>query len=125
MPIFGLDYKDEPDDGAAWLAQHGNPYRLSVVDADGRVGIDYGVYGVPETFVIDKHGIIRYKQIGPITPRCCTTRSCRWCASCKCKDASAAVLAVAALLLALALPPARGRARGRAAGRRPGARAAR
>ena len=53
--------------GIAWLEQHGDPYRLSVVDADGRVGIDWGVYGVPETFVVDKQGIIRYKQIGPVT----------------------------------------------------------
>ena len=71
MPVVGLDYKDEPDDGRAWLAQNGDPYTASVVDRDGRVGIDYGVYGVPETFVIDKAGVIRYKQIGPITPRRC------------------------------------------------------
>jgi cytochrome c biogenesis protein CcmG, thiol:disulfide interchange protein DsbE len=68
VPVYGLDYKDKPDDGLAWLAQHGNPYAESLVDRDGRVGIDYGVYGVPETFVIDKTGIIRYKQIGPLTP---------------------------------------------------------
>jgi len=67
VPVYGLDYKDQPDDGRAWLAQHGNPYTASIVDRDGRVGIDYGVYGVPETFVIDKTGIIRYKQIGPLT----------------------------------------------------------
>jgi cytochrome c biogenesis protein CcmG/thiol:disulfide interchange protein DsbE len=67
VPVYGLDYKDKPDDGRAWLAQHGNPYTASIVDRDGRVGIDYGVYGVPETFVIDKTGIIRYKQIGPLT----------------------------------------------------------
>ena len=53
--------------GLAWLAEHGNPYQLSAVDADGRVGIDYGVYGVPETYLIDKAGTIRYKQIGPLT----------------------------------------------------------
>jgi cytochrome c biogenesis protein CcmG/thiol:disulfide interchange protein DsbE len=52
----------------AWLARHGDPYALSVLDMDGRVGIDYGVYGVPETYLIDKKGIIRFKQIGPITP---------------------------------------------------------
>jgi cytochrome c biogenesis protein CcmG/thiol:disulfide interchange protein DsbE len=67
VPIVGLNYKDEPAAGIRWLAQHGDPYKLSVVDRDGRVGIDYGVYGVPETFVVDRHGIIRYKQIGPIT----------------------------------------------------------
>ena len=68
VPIIGLNYKDKRDDGLAWLGKLGNPYALSAYDADGRVGIDYGVYGVPETFVIDKQGVIRYKQIGPITP---------------------------------------------------------
>jgi cytochrome c biogenesis protein CcmG/thiol:disulfide interchange protein DsbE len=67
VPIIGLNYKDEPAAGMKWLAQNGNPYDLSVVDRDGRVGIDFGVYGVPETFLIDKEGTIRYKQIGPIT----------------------------------------------------------
>jgi cytochrome c biogenesis protein CcmG/thiol:disulfide interchange protein DsbE len=67
VPIYGLDYKDKPDAGRTWLAQNGNPYTASAVDLDGRVGIDYGVYGVPETFIVDKQGIVRYKQIGPIT----------------------------------------------------------
>jgi cytochrome c biogenesis protein CcmG, thiol:disulfide interchange protein DsbE len=67
-PLVGLDYKDQPTAARAWLAQHGNPYALTALDADGRVGIDYGVYGVPETYVIDKAGVIRYKQIGPVTP---------------------------------------------------------
>jgi len=67
VPIYGLDYKDKRADGMAWLSQAGNPYVLSAVDLDGRVGIDYGVYGVPETYLIDKQGIIRYKQIGAIT----------------------------------------------------------
>jgi cytochrome c biogenesis protein CcmG/thiol:disulfide interchange protein DsbE len=67
VPIIGLDYKDLPADGKRWLADNGDPYDLSVMDRDGRVGIDYGVYGVPETFLIDKTGTIRYKQIGPIT----------------------------------------------------------
>jgi cytochrome c biogenesis protein CcmG/thiol:disulfide interchange protein DsbE len=67
VPIIGLNYKDKPDAATAWLAQLGNPYNLSVKDTDGRIGIEYGVYGVPETFVIDKNGVIRYKQIGPIT----------------------------------------------------------
>jgi cytochrome c biogenesis protein CcmG/thiol:disulfide interchange protein DsbE len=67
-PIYGLNYKDRREDGIAWLARFGDPYRVSVVDADGRIGIDYGVYGVPETYVIDKRGVIRYKQIGPVTP---------------------------------------------------------
>jgi cytochrome c biogenesis protein CcmG/thiol:disulfide interchange protein DsbE len=67
VPIIGLDYKDDPAAGKRWLADNGDPYDLSVMDHDGRVGIDYGVYGVPETFLIDKTGTIRYKQIGPIT----------------------------------------------------------
>ena len=88
LPIVGLNYKEVRGDGetdvkklaadaeitltrqraAAWLERHGNPYTLSVLDMDGRVGIDYGVYGVPETYLIDKKGVIRFKQIGPITP---------------------------------------------------------
>ena len=67
VPIYGLNYKDSRDDGMRWLTQFGNPYVVSAFDGDGRVGIDYGVYGVPETYVIDKAGIIRYKQIGPVT----------------------------------------------------------
>jgi cytochrome c biogenesis protein CcmG/thiol:disulfide interchange protein DsbE len=67
VPIVGLDYKDDPAAGIQWLRQHGDPYDLSVVDRDGAVGIDYGVYGVPETFLIDKAGVIRYKHIGPVT----------------------------------------------------------
>jgi cytochrome c biogenesis protein CcmG/thiol:disulfide interchange protein DsbE len=86
-PIIGLNYKEVRGDGetdlsrltpeteqaqvreraAAWLSERGNPYLLTALDIDGRVGIDYGVYGVPETYVIDKTGIIRYKQIGPLT----------------------------------------------------------
>ncbi|MCX7891713.1 MAG: DsbE family thiol:disulfide interchange protein [Burkholderiales bacterium] len=68
LPIVGLNYKDDPADAKAWLAQFGDPYLLSVADRDGRVGIDFGVYGVPETFLIDKTGTIRFKHIGPITP---------------------------------------------------------
>ena len=68
VPVYGLDYKDKPDQALAWLAQNGDPYTSSIADPDGRVGIDYGVYGVPETFLIDKAGVIRYKQIGPLTP---------------------------------------------------------
>jgi cytochrome c biogenesis protein CcmG, thiol:disulfide interchange protein DsbE len=67
VPVYGLDYKDKPDRALAWLSQNGDPYTVSVVDPDGRVGIDYGVYGVPETFLIDKTGVVRYKQIGPLT----------------------------------------------------------
>jgi cytochrome c biogenesis protein CcmG/thiol:disulfide interchange protein DsbE len=68
VPLIGLDYKDQRPDALAWLQRHGDPYDFSVVDADGRVGIDYGVYGVPETYLIDKAGVIRFKQIGPVTP---------------------------------------------------------
>lgn len=68
VPIYGLNYKDRPEDAKRWLAQFGDPYQFSVVDFDGKVGIDYGVYGVPETFVIDKQGVIRHKVIGPVTP---------------------------------------------------------
>ncbi len=68
LNIYGLNYKDQPNDAKGWLAQHGgNPYTAIAVDFDGRVGIDYGVYGVPETFLIDKQGVIRHKVIGPIT----------------------------------------------------------
>jgi len=67
VPIYGLNYKDQRDTAMQWLKQFGNPYEISIVDADGKVGIDYGVYGVPETYVIDKQGIIRYKHIGPVT----------------------------------------------------------
>jgi cytochrome c biogenesis protein CcmG/thiol:disulfide interchange protein DsbE len=65
--LIGIDYKDTDDAGSDVLKQNGNPYQTVVTDADGRVGIDYGVYGVPETYVIDRQGVIRYKQIGPIT----------------------------------------------------------
>ncbi|MDP2168908.1 MAG: DsbE family thiol:disulfide interchange protein [Rhodocyclaceae bacterium] len=67
-PLVGLNYKDKREDGIRWLARFGDPYLLSAVDSDGRVGINYGVYGVPETYVIDKAGVIRFKQIGPVTP---------------------------------------------------------
>ena len=88
ITLVGLNYKEVRGDGAfdmdkisaeneralaveradTWLKRHGDPYALSVLDLDGRVGIDYGVYGVPETYVIDKEGVIRFKHIGPITP---------------------------------------------------------
>jgi cytochrome c biogenesis protein CcmG/thiol:disulfide interchange protein DsbE len=67
VPVVGMDYKDTATEAEQWLTERGNPYLLSAVDADGRVGIDYGVYGVPETYVIDKAGVIAYKQIGPVT----------------------------------------------------------
>ena len=68
VPIYGLDYKDERVPGMRWLVGNGNPYTASLFDQDGRVGIDWGVYGVPETFIIDQAGTIRYKHIGPLTP---------------------------------------------------------
>lgn len=66
-PVIGLDYKDKREDALAMLAKQGNPYLLSAFDGNGRVGIDYGVYGVPETYIIDKAGVIRFKHIGPLT----------------------------------------------------------
>ena len=68
IPIYGLNYKDKPTDAISWLNELGDPYVLSVSDLDGRVGIDYGVYGAPETFLIDRDGVIRLKHIGPVTP---------------------------------------------------------
>jgi cytochrome c biogenesis protein CcmG, thiol:disulfide interchange protein DsbE len=65
--IVGLNYKDDPEAANKWLETLGNPYNDSVMDADGRIGIEWGVYGVPETFVIDKKGIVRYKHTGPVT----------------------------------------------------------
>jgi cytochrome c biogenesis protein CcmG/thiol:disulfide interchange protein DsbE len=68
VPIYGMNYKDKREDAVAALEQMGDPYVLSASDFDGRVGMDYGVYGVPETYLIDKAGVIRYKVIGPLTP---------------------------------------------------------
>jgi cytochrome c biogenesis protein CcmG/thiol:disulfide interchange protein DsbE len=68
VPIYGLNLKDKREDALAWLGELGDPYVLSVSDLDGRVGIDYGVYGAPETYLIDRNGVIRFKQIGPVTP---------------------------------------------------------
>ena len=67
VPIYGLDYKDNSMQALVLLRQMGNPYQVTAFDADGKVGIDYGVYGVPETYVIDRLGIIRYKLVGPVT----------------------------------------------------------
>ena len=68
VPVYGLNYKDQRPAAFSWLRQGGNPYVDSFFDADGRIGIDYGVYGVPETFVIDRQGVVRYKHIGALTP---------------------------------------------------------
>jgi len=68
VPIYGLNYKDKHEDAVAWLEELGDPYVLSAVDLDGRVAIDYGVYGAPETYLIDQSGTIRFKQVGPLSP---------------------------------------------------------
>lgn len=68
LPLVGLDYKDKREEALLWLTRHGNPYDVVVVDSDGRIGIDFGVYGVPETFLIDADGRVRFKHIGPLTP---------------------------------------------------------
>lgn len=67
-PVVGLNYKDAREDAVPWLKRNGDPFKVIVYDAAGRIAIDYGVYGVPETYVIDRSGIIRYKHIGPLTP---------------------------------------------------------
>src|SRR6266571_3384800 len=69
VPVHGLDYKDEPDNAARWLNSMGDPYMRTGADRDGRVAIDWGVYGVPETFVVSRDGRIAYKQIGPLTAK--------------------------------------------------------
>jgi cytochrome c biogenesis protein CcmG, thiol:disulfide interchange protein DsbE len=73
-PVIGLDYKDTRAEGAAWLERFGNPYEASLFDAQGRAGLDFGVYGVPETFVIDQRGVIRLKIVGPLTAESIETR---------------------------------------------------
>jgi len=67
-PVIGLNYKDTREDALPWLKRNGDPFTLTVFDGNGRISIDYGVYGVPETYLIDKRGVIRYKRIGPVTP---------------------------------------------------------
>ncbi len=67
IPLYGLNWKDKREDAISWLDQLGNPYVLSAADIDGRVAIDYGVYGAPETYLIDRGGVIRFKQVGPLT----------------------------------------------------------
>ena len=68
VPVVGLNYKDTRSNAIQWLAEMGNPYQATLFDGDGRVGIDFGVYGVPETFIIDQQGIVRMKHVGPLTP---------------------------------------------------------
>lgn len=66
--VVGYNYKDSPEDAARWLDQFGNPFALVVQDRDGQAALDWGIYGAPETFVIDAGGVVRYKHIGPLTP---------------------------------------------------------
>ncbi len=68
VEIIGMDYKDAGPDYQGWIKQRGNPYRVVLADSEGQTGIDWGVYGVPETFVVDARGTIVYKQIGAMTP---------------------------------------------------------
>ncbi|MGH8125619.1 MAG: DsbE family thiol:disulfide interchange protein [Rhodanobacteraceae bacterium] len=68
IPLIGYDYKDAPRDARAWLQRHGDPYHEVVTDQSGDTSLDFGIYGAPETYLIDAHGIIRYKHIGPLTP---------------------------------------------------------
>jgi cytochrome c biogenesis protein CcmG, thiol:disulfide interchange protein DsbE len=68
LPLYGIDWKDTPADGARYLAQFGNPYRQVGNDLPGRTVIDLGVSGAPETFVVDRHGRVRYRHVGPVTP---------------------------------------------------------
>lgn len=65
--VVGFNYKDTPEDARRWLAQFGNPFALIVQDTDGRAALDWGIYGAPETFVVDANGIVRFKHVGPLT----------------------------------------------------------
>ena len=69
IPVYGLNWKDEPENAKAWLQRFGDPYRDVLVDYEGRTAIDFGVYGAPESFIIDQKGIIRHKVVGEITPQ--------------------------------------------------------
>jgi len=74
VPVVGLNYKDRPGDARGWLERLGNPYAATLIDFDGKVGIDFGVYGVPETFVIDAQGVVRLKHVGPLTAQVISQR---------------------------------------------------
>ena len=67
LSIVGINYKDDATKALAWLARHGDPYDFSIVDADGDLGLELGVYGAPETFLIDAEGVVRYKHVGAVT----------------------------------------------------------
>ena len=74
ITVVGINYKNKDDQAVAWLKENGNPYARIGADRDGRVSIDWGVYGVPETYVLDRQGIIRFKHVGPVTPRVLKTK---------------------------------------------------
>ena len=78
VPVIGLNYKDNNDDAKQWLARYGNPYQQVVVDAQGAVGLNWGVYGVPETFIIDAQGIVQEKFIGPLSAAMVKTQIRPW-----------------------------------------------
>lgn len=67
IPVFGVDYKDKPEAAKAWLARNGNPFKAVGADPEGRIAIEWGVYGVPETYIVDRQGIIRAKYVGPLS----------------------------------------------------------
>ena len=69
IPIYGLNYKDDREAAIQWLQDYGDPYVLNVFDESGRIGIDFGVYGAPETFLVDEHGVIQHKLVGIMTPQ--------------------------------------------------------
>ena len=102
MPIFGVNWKDKPGDGERWLEKHGSPYLLAGDDRSGRLGIDLGVTGVPETFVIDRTGRIRYRHAGPITDDVWRDVSRHWSPSSRRNDDDAQSLLAALARLALA-----------------------
>ncbi len=77
LPVIGLNYKDAPDDAKRWIAQLGNPYNQIAVDENGKIGMDLGVYGAPETYFVDRDGIIRFKQIGEMTAQILATQTAR------------------------------------------------
>lgn len=72
--VIGYDYKDEADDARRWLQQFGNPYALVITDVEGRAALDWGIYGAPESFLVDAQGLIRWKFVGPLTPEVVQTQ---------------------------------------------------
>lgn len=69
VPLIGYNYRDQPADAKAWLARHGDPYHMVIADVSGQTAIDFGIYGAPETFLVDGKGVIRYKHIGPLSDK--------------------------------------------------------